>query len=239
MQTDFKKRKEARLKATILLLLIWTSLGNASEYDVVEHTKATATDAFDNTGLWILGAGTVATLISFNYDNQVHDAWKDHQQLSAQASHIGDLWGTGVPEALIFAGQTYFDPDNGIPAFEGFILGGIVTHTTKFVIGRKRPDSNTRTAIPSGHTQAAFSIAASMTESYGWKVALPFWCMGVFTGMTRLADNAHWLSDVVAGATVGTFFGRAGYKHHQQIQPTVLFDNGKFDGMALAMKMEW
>lgn len=77
--------------------------------------------------------------------------------------------------------------------------------------------------MPSGHTQAAFSIAASMTESYGWKVGLPFWGMGIFTGLSRLADNAHWLSDVVAGATIGAFFGRAGYSHHQTQQIQLLF----------------
>ena len=227
------------MKFLICLFLIFSTFARADELSFKDHVEKTAVDGFDNTGLWILGVGSLATLIAFNFDNQIHDSWKNHQQMSADVSKYGDLWGTGVPEALIFVGQTYFDKENGIPAFEGFVLGGIVTHSAKIVIGRERPDSSTRTAIPSGHTQAAFSIAASMTESYGWKVGLPFWCMGVFTGLTRLADNAHWLSDVVAGATVGTFFGRAGYKHHQQIQPTVLFDEGKVNGLGLAMRMEW
>ena len=227
------------MKFLICLFLIFSTFARADELSFKDHVEKTAVDGFDNTGLWILGVGSLATLIAFNFDNQIHDSWKNHQQMSADVSKYGDLWGTGVPEALIFVGQTYFDKENGIPAFEGFVLGGIVTHSAKIVIGRERPDSSTRTAIPSGHTQAAFSIAASMTESYGWKVGLPFWCMGVFTGLTRLADNAHWLSDVVAGATVGTFFGRAGFKHHQQIQPTVLFDEGKVNGLGLAMRLEW
>ena len=228
------------MKIIFGLFVLFSSLANADELNFTPHAKATAADGFDTTGIWILGVGGIATLVSFNFDYQIHDSWKDHQQMSSDLSKYGDYWGTGVPEALIFAGQTYYDKENGIPAFEGFILGGVVTHTAKTIIGRERPDSHTKTALPSGHTQAAFSIAASMTESYGWKVGLPFWCMGVFTGLSRLADNAHWLSDVAAGATIGTFFGRAGYKHHQQqIQPTVLFDNGHVDGAAIAMKMEW
>lgn len=230
----------AGMKFYILAISLVISFSvNATELSLSEHAKATATDGFDETGLWILGAGSLATLVAFKFDQQTHDHWKDHQQMSADVSKYGDFWGTGIPETLIFAGQTYFDKENGIPAFEGFILGGIITHSAKVIIGRERPDSTTRTAMPSGHTQAAFSIAASMTESYGWKVGLPFWCMGAFTGLTRLADNAHWLSDVVAGATIGTFFGRAGYKHHQQIQPTVLFDDGRVSGVGVAMKMEW
>ena len=78
-----------------------------------------------------------------------------------------------------------------------------------------------------------------MTESYGWKVGLPFWGMAVFTGLSRLADNAHWLSDVTVGATVGTFFGRAAYKHHQVLQPSIVFEHGRITGAGFAANWKW
>lgn len=228
---------------SILLLVSFTqksySTEKTEEYKFLEHSQKTVTGAFDTTGLWILGAGSVATLIAFQFDDQTHDAWKNHQQMSKDISQFGDFWGTGIPEALIIGGQIYYDKENGIPALEGFVAGGIVTHSAKLIIARQRPDSQTKTSMPSGHTQAAFSLAASMTESYGWKKALPFWGMGVFTGLSRLADNAHWLSDVAAGATVGILFGRAGYGHHHQIQPTVLFNEGRIDGAAVALGIDW
>lgn len=230
------------LRIYLLPLLILTSVSVtaiADDRSVVQHVKSTAEDAFDSTGLWILGAGTAATLVSLKFDNDIHDAWKGHQRMSADVTKYGDFWGTGIPEGVLFLSQIYFDKENGIPALEGFLMGGVVTHASKYAIARARPESETRTSMPSGHTQAAFSIAASTTESYGWRVGLPFWCLGVFTGLTRLADNAHWLSDVVAGATVGTLFGRAGYKHHRQIQPIVLFNDGHVSGVALGFKMEW
>ena len=201
------------------------SVGEETQ-SLFKHVELTTTDAFDTTGLWILGAGTLATLVAFNFDQQIHDSWTNHQRMSADVSRYGNFWGTGIPEVIIIGGQIYFDRDNGIPAAEGLFVGGVITHTTKLLIARERPDSNTKTGMPSGHTQAAFSLAASMTESYGWKVGAPFWGLGVFTGLTRLADDAHWLSDVVAGATIGILFGRAGYKHHRQMQPVVLFDSG-------------
>lgn len=216
-----------------------TSKGYSEELTLTEHVQKSTEDAFDTTGLWILGVGAAVTLVSFQLDQQTHEAWKDHKQMSADISKYGDFWGSGIPEGLTIAGQIYYDKDNGIPALEGFIIGGVVTHGTKFLIGRERPDSTTRTSMPSGHTQAAFSIASSMTESYGWRAGLPFWGLGVFTGLTRLADNAHWLSDVVAGATIGAFFGRAGYNHHRQIQPIVLFNNGNIEGASVAFKTEW
>ncbi len=220
--------------------MITSSVLKAEENpSVVEHINLTTKDAFDYTGLWILGAGTLATLVAFNFDQQIHDSWTNHQRMSADVSRYGDFWGTGIPEAIIIGGQIYFDKDNGIPAAEGLFVGGVITHASKLLIARERPDSNTKTGMPSGHTQAAFSLAASMTESYGWNVGAPFWGLGVFTGLTRLADDAHWLSDVVAGATIGILFGRAGYKHHRQIQPVVLFDNGQVDGAAIALRMDW
>ncbi len=224
---------------SLTTILISSSVLAEENLTVVDHIEATTKDGFDNTGLWILGSGALATIVAFQFDQQTHDAWKDHQKMSADFSKYGNFWGTGIPEVIAIGGQIYFDKTNGIPAAEGFLIGGVVTHATKFLIRRERPDSNTKTALPSGHTQAAFSLAASMTESYGWKVGAPFWGLGIFTGLTRLADNAHWLSDVVAGATVGVLFGRAGYKHHRQIQPTVLFNDHSVDGAALALTMEW
>lgn len=228
-----------RLISVLLMIGLFIPGSAFADLTFVQHAEETATGAFDSTGLWILGGGTLATIIASRFDKEVHDTWKGHQRMSADVSRYGDFWGTGIPEAILIGGQIYFDKNNGIPALEGFVMGGIVTHTAKYAIGRERPDSNTKTAMPSGHTQAAFSIAASTTESYGWKAGLPFWALGVFTGLTRLADNAHWLSDVVAGAAVGTLFGRAGYSHHRQIQPVVIFHDGHPDGAEVAMKMEW
>ena len=49
-----------------------------------------------------------------------------------------------------------------------------------------------------------------------------FFALGVVTGLSRLADDAHWFSDIVAGATVGIMFGRASFKHHLEITPMVM-----------------
>lgn len=228
-----------KISLFFLAIFFFSERSFCGEFNFQQHAKYTVEDGFDKTGIWILGVGSALTVLAFQLDSQTQGNWKSHQQISADISKYGDYWGTGIPQTIIFAGQTYFDPKNGIPAFEGLIAGGIVTHSAKLIVGRERPDSHTKTSMPSGHTQAAFSIAASMTESYGWKVGVPFWGLAVFTGLTRMADNAHWLSDVVAGATIGTFFGRAGYQHHRDIQPAVIFDNGKVDGAVFVLNLEW
>ncbi len=229
------------MRFLIFLILILNLISGpcfSESLSLLEHGQKTAEGAFDETGMWILGIGAAVTAVSFQYDEQTQIEWKNHQKMPRSVSQYGDIWGTGVPQALIIIGQIYYDKENGIPALEGLVLSGLVTHTAKIVIGRKRPDSDTKTSMPSGHTQAAFSIAASMTESYGWKVGVPFWGLGVLTGLSRLADNAHWLSDVAAGATIGTLFGRAGYGHHH-VQPTILFNKSNIEGFSVSLQSNW
>ena len=38
-----------------------------------DHAAATAIDAFDRTGLWILASGAIATSVAFQFDQSMHD----------------------------------------------------------------------------------------------------------------------------------------------------------------------
>ncbi len=66
----------------------------------------------------------------------------------------------------------------------------------------------------SGHTQLAFSIAVSqaMQDTMRGDPAAPWiWAVGLTlasgVGYLRIAGDAHWLTDVLAGAAVGGAFG--------------------------------
>ena len=203
---------------------------------VWQHAGRTFTDAFDTTGLEVLLIGSAATAIAFGQDQAVHDAWNNHQRMSSDVSGFGNFWGTGIPEAAVALGQLVFDQERGIADVEGLASSTAVTFGLKYAVGRARPDSNTATSFPSGHTQISFAFATSMTKSYGWWVGTPALSLGVFTGLSRIADNAHWLSDVVAGATVGVLFGRASFQHHVRILPMVFENNDHGYGLTLGWR---
>jgi len=167
----------------------------------------------------------------------MHDTWKNNQRMSKDISQYGEFWGTGIPEAAIVLGQLIFDSERGIIHGEGLLMSTAVTQTTKFATQRQRPDSASANAFPSGHTSASFATATSLTYAYGWKVGLPFYAMAAFTGLTRLADNAHWLSDVVAGATVGILFGRSSLRHHWSVAPMVIDDGGAGSGLVVKIQI--
>ena len=66
-----------------------------------------------------------------------------------------------------------------------------------------RPFSG-NTSFPSGHTTVAFATAAALArESRARWVPWVAYPVAALVGWSRLRDNRHWASDVVAGAAVG------------------------------------
>lgn len=217
-----------------MLVAFLPAIGLAIGNDTLpEHIEKTTKYAFDSKGILILEVGFVSSVIAHQFDQQARDGAKDHQWMSPSISKIGEFWGSGIPEILVLSTQYLFDSSDALAGMEGLVLGSLAVHGLKYSTHRERPDSSESVSFPSGHTQASFSLATSMTESYGWQKSIPFWIMGLFTGLSRISDDKHWLSDVTAGATIGILFGRAGFSHHSLI-PTALFNNGQASGCQIS-----
>ncbi|MDZ4676980.1 MAG: phosphatase PAP2 family protein [Oligoflexia bacterium] len=224
-----------RFSLLIILLLINVSTLNAAPLH--KHASRTFSDAFDKTGLIILSVGALGTIIAAGQDQAMHDTWVnnrpgEHQRMSTTLTNFGNFWGMGISEAGIAAGQLIFDRENGIASTEGLLSATVVAYTLKYSVRRARPDSNTLTSFPSGHSQVSFASATTIAMSYGWKYSVPSYILATVTAMSRLADNAHWFSDVVAGATIGILFGRAGFEHHFGVTPLTYNDGSRGYGLA-------
>ena len=98
-------------------------------------------------------------------------------------------------------------------AFSAALTAGIVG-TLKNTTNVTRPDGSNNKSFPSGHTATAFMAATMLTKEYGdlspW-VGIGAYSVASATGLMRVANNKHWLSDVLTGAGVGILATEAGY----------------------------
>lgn len=187
--------------------------------------------SFDATSVKILAAGFAASGVARPGDDGVRDAWVGHQRMDKDVAHVGDLLGTGVPGLLIGLTQYQFDRVNGEAHLKAWAATGIWTYALKTAVARKRPGtSENRQSWPSGHTSTSFATATSLAYAYGWKAGVPSYMVATGVALSRLADDAHWLSDTIAGATVGIWMGYA-YASFTEISPNDRPDSADIGGV--------
>ena len=79
----------------------------------------------------------------------------------------------------------------------------------KYTVRRERPDGSSRTSFPSGHAARAFMTATMLHKEYGETVS-PWLSVAGYgaaaaTGLLRVKENNHWMSDILAGAGIGIY----------------------------------
>ena len=88
------------------------------------------------------------------------------------------------------------------------VYTSVVVTALKRTISRTRPDGGSG-SFPSGHTAVAFAMAPILARRYGLKAAIPAYALATATGLGRMEDRRHFLSDVLVGAAIGVSIGRA------------------------------
>lgn len=81
-----------------------------------------------------------------------------------------------------------------------------------------RPDNSANNSFPSGHTAQAFAAATFLSEEYKSKFKwMPYVAYGIASsvGVLRMANNKHYISDVLLGAGLGILSMKMSYLTHQ------------------------
>ena len=87
-----------------------------------------------------------------------------------------------------------------------YLLSTVTVQTLKRTTHVKRPDESDRFSFPSGHTATAFVGAHLLFKEYKdispW-IGVAGYAVASGTGVLRIINRKHWVSDVVAGAGFG------------------------------------
>jgi membrane-associated phospholipid phosphatase len=97
------------------------------------------------------------------------------------------------------------------------MMMGSVT-VLKNITHKIRPDGSAYNSFPSGHTAQAFAAATFLTEEYGRRYKwMPYVAYGTATsvGTLRMANNRHYISDVLMGAGLGILSVKLSYWTHR------------------------
>ncbi len=203
------------LICSVLFLFPLANHAEVSFFD--QQIKPGLIRATDSTSLYLVTGGALSVGATRPHDDSTYERWRDRKIWSRETSQWGDHYGEYGLSAFIALGQIYFDRENGINSARVLTANAIVTTTMKLSFARQRPGDGNHRSFPSGHTSDAFAMATSLSYAYGWKVAAVAYPAATYVAFSRLADEAHWLSDITAGAFVGIWMGRAFfYSNHEE-----------------------
>ena len=170
-----------------------------------------------------IGAGLGLIALSSAVDESLRDKLQAHRSsgkddVATAFRHVGQPEVYGVVGLGTIAVGLISGNDRVRLAGErisaGLLTAAAAVSVLKEAVGRQRPISTTnafrfkpfsgRDSWPSGHATMAFALAAGVADEVHNPVAtVGLYSAASLTAWSRLNDNKHWLSDVLAGAAVG------------------------------------
>ena len=101
----------------------------------------------------------------------------------------------------------------GSDLIQSVVIAELITQSLKYSVRRERPDGSGRNSFPSGHAADTMAFATALERHFDWRLWLPAYTIASYVAISRLHDNVHYLSDVMAGSAVGIIAGRTVTRH--------------------------
>ena len=186
---------------------------------------------------WLLFSGAAAALATLSVaDEPLSDAAREHgPSFGSFGEVVGERGGGG---SLVLLGGFYLagaigkDSKAKNVCLDGLVASliadGMITPLVATLAGRDRPTEERGAysfhpfegrSFPSGHATQAFAVAAVIATSYDqvWIKATAYGA-ATLTAYGRLRRGKHFLTDVVAGAAIGTLVGRSVVRFNRKLR---------------------
>ena len=220
-----------------------------------------------NKNQWLgFAAFAGGTALVYSQDDEIRDFFQGNQTETKDklAKYVFDPLGSWylVPifGSLYLYGLAAKNPEAETAALvtgKAIIISGAYAVVIKQVFQRKGPyDAKPPDAgywggpfngfqynsFPSGHTTLAFSAAAAISTFYKDKlwIGITSYSLATMVGVSRIYDNNHWASDVVAGAVLGYAIGKlVANKQRKQSHFSFLpYSNGWATGISISYSIK-
>jgi membrane-associated phospholipid phosphatase len=186
-------------------------------------------------GSWTQAALAIASIALLSQeDSRIDTAFQRNRSaktdsFSSVVRPFGSYAGIGVSVVSLGGGLLFKNSewrDTGRDAVEAELFAaGIVTPVLKQVVGRFRPSQGSDAdefhsfsgsqSFPSGESTEAFAVASVFAaRSRGWIVPVVAYTLASSVALARMNDHAHFASDVIAGAFIGTAIGHSIVHRH-------------------------
>ena len=163
-------------------------------------------------------------LIGFN--TEIHDEMNErsHKPITiddfARYAPVVSVYGLN---ALGIKGK-HNRKDRTVIMLTSYIIMSGTVFGLKAAVKSERPDKSSFTSFPSGHTACAFAGAEFMWQEYKDKsvwYGVAGYAVATGTGIFRMYNNKHWLSDVAAGAGIGILSTKIAYWIHPYVDKMI------------------
>jgi len=126
--------------------------------------------------------------------------------------------------------------DRTIVMATAYIIMGSSVGIIKNTANIERPDGSNNKSFPSGHTANAFLGAEFLYQEYKdvsvW-YGITGYVVATGTGLLRMTNDKHWLTDVATGAGIGILSTKIAYWVHPLIKKTFFKDKDQINGMVM------
>jgi hypothetical protein len=208
--------------------------------DDVKHVLTTPSrwqeQEWKNLGFSAIGVIGVAAIVDRPVRNEMRRHAPNDSGFMLQVEHFGVEYAALTIGGFYLAGAAGNETaaevaQDGLAA--SIIASGMITPTIKFISGRARPRENagladfhpfsayysSNSSFPSGHTTEAFALASVIADHYEdtW-VTYASYSVASLVGVARSYHDAHFASDVLTGALIGTLVGKSVVAHNNTLR---------------------